>query len=384
MLRFKSFIAEANLANSGSEAERHAKKYITPHIGSAEPTHTISSDTNNLRAGERVYVHGHEVDEQGKHHAIVSKTGSERDTVKVPFSKLSKPKTSYSDEHAITHLWNHSVKHGIHNSIEDMHTEIEKAKSDPSHPLSFENADSRGFTSRDKQAKGAREAYFNELKAATHTVHAIARSKEAKKKIENGDHQMSVSGGERGTVQNAYTKYGMKQGGASATSKTDLKIGNQQPIRLSVKKAKGSQLASSESADFQGIVHSAAHALHRDGHITQGQRDQMIQHAAKIAEIQKKGPAAAEHEHEGNVREGQAHLEKLLSIHPKSIEYMRKEAATGEGKYGSGSEATPTHIVKHGPGASVTSVDEYDHGGKAPRFAKSKGRGREYTVRFDT
>lgn len=386
MLKFKSFIiiVEANLASHGSEAERHAKKYITPFIGSTEPTHTLSKRSGNLEAGERVHVHGHEVDEDGRHHAIVSTTGNEKDAVRVGFSRLSKPKTAYSDEHAITNLWNHSVKHGLHGSVENMHAEIERAKNDPSHPLSFENVNSSGFTSKDKKAKGAKDAYFNQLKAAAHTVHSIAQSKEAKEKIGNGDHEMSIMGGEKAKVSNFYARHGMKDSGTGATSKTDLKIGQRDPMRLSVKKTAGSQLASSESADFQGIIHSAAHALHRDGHITDEQHKDMIAHAARIAEVQKRGLTASEDEHEGNVEEGRSNLKSLLKIHPKVSEYIRREAAIGEGKFGSDSEATPTHFVKHGTNASLTSINDYDYSGNAPRFAKPKGKGRQYTVRVDT
>jgi len=85
------FEARAQLAGSGSRGDYDKKKYVEPHIGSKEFTHTLAKEHEDLPAGSRVKIHGvsqktdeshkyhvHVEDEQGGHHVI-------------PMSKLRKP-----------------------------------------------------------------------------------------------------------------------------------------------------------------------------------------------------------------------------------------------------------------------------------------------------
>lgn len=387
MLRFKSFIIiEASLAGRGSEAERHAKKYITPFIGSNEPTHTISSRSGNLEAGQRVHVHGHEVDKNGRHHAIVSTTGNEKDVVKLPFSRLSKPKSGYSDEHAIVRLWNHSVANKKHDSIKSLTSEIEAAEKDKDHPLSFETADSEGFLSRDKNATGAREVYFAELRRAAHTVKSLSDNPDIQKRIKSGDFAMERIGSKRGTLSQAYIKGGVKQESPASTSKTDLTIGTQNPLRLTVKNSRSSQLTSSGSSDFMSMARHAANKLREHGHIDDEKHNQIISAASEISKLQKKGTQQYTDEvHQNNLNQGKQNLRDLASIHPKFNEYFRREALTGEGKFDSELHK-PTHIVTHGEGSTVIGINDHDYSGSLPRISRGKGgsgKQREYVIRVD-
>lgn len=117
MLTFKSFLSEATLRASGADATRHSEKYIKPFLpgGSqhAEGTHTIASDHASLSAGDSVTLHGHEVDEKGVHHAIVSKIGS-KEKIKIPTNKLNKPiKSNNKGLKQEGELVNHLNKHGL-------------------------------------------------------------------------------------------------------------------------------------------------------------------------------------------------------------------------------------------------------------------------------
>jgi hypothetical protein len=393
MLRFKTFILEAVLGASTKKPEEHVVKYIDPFVGSEKPTHTMDKPHENFSAGQRVFVHGHHVDEHGKYYAKVSAAGNESETVNVPFRKIQKPKTSYNEEHAIANMWNHSVPHGLHNSVERMHAEIEKAKKDPNHPLSFEKAGREGFLGKDKNAHGAKEAYFSQQKTAAHTVHALGKDKDISNKIKSGNHKMSVLGDQLGNLSSTYTGYGVKQGSKSATSKSDVKIGSGKgAIGASIKKSGGGQLASSGSSEFRGLVHAAANKMLEHGHITHEQHGQMLAHAAKIAEVQAHGKTAHSEEHDENVKQGQQHLNNLLAVHPKVNEYLRREATTGEGKFDTDQQepVRPTHLIMHGENASVSNISNSKHdfiSKKQPRFAKGKGGTtgkREYTVRIDS
>lgn len=117
MLTFKSFLSEATLRSSGIDAERHSEKYIKPYLpgGSqhAEGTHTVASDHAGLSSGDSVTLHGHEVDEKGGHHAIVSKTGS-KEKIKIPTNKLNKPvKANNRGLEQEGKLVSHLNKHGL-------------------------------------------------------------------------------------------------------------------------------------------------------------------------------------------------------------------------------------------------------------------------------
>ena len=94
MLSFKAFfnaisvLSEATMKNTGSDAEKHAEKYITPYVGQ-KGTHTLKTAHGDLEAGTKLTVHGYKVID-GKHHAVVSKVGG-KTKHSVPFSKINKP-----------------------------------------------------------------------------------------------------------------------------------------------------------------------------------------------------------------------------------------------------------------------------------------------------
>ena len=91
MLRFLSFIIEGRgtIKSFGVDAKRHEQKYITPHLGSETPTHTMATGHGNIPAGSKVSIHKTETID-GKLHAHVSTEGSALTSV-IPVNKLYKP-----------------------------------------------------------------------------------------------------------------------------------------------------------------------------------------------------------------------------------------------------------------------------------------------------
>ena len=117
MQTFLSFISEAAIKSKGIDAERHASQYITPYLPGNEKhapgTHEVLRDHEGLSAGDKVTIHGHEVDDNGVHHAIVSKVGS-RKKIRIPVNKLNKPiKAKNRGLENEGNLVGHLNKHGL-------------------------------------------------------------------------------------------------------------------------------------------------------------------------------------------------------------------------------------------------------------------------------
>jgi hypothetical protein len=94
MLSFIQYITEVAIKASGQSAERHTAQYITPYLPKgpkhAKGSHELVSNVGHLKAGDKVTIHGHSI-EDGVHHATVS--GSDGKKIKVPTNKLNKPTT---------------------------------------------------------------------------------------------------------------------------------------------------------------------------------------------------------------------------------------------------------------------------------------------------
>jgi len=121
MLNFLKFVSlqeevkssNVRLKASGVDAARHAKTYVTPHVGSSEETHHLALDSGHLKQGESVRIVKHEVDDSGKHHVHIAKAGSNK-TVRVPQSALFKNKQTANkgfEKEGV--LAKHLQKHGL-------------------------------------------------------------------------------------------------------------------------------------------------------------------------------------------------------------------------------------------------------------------------------
>ena len=383
MLKFKNFLNEAVLAGSGSEGERHAGKYITPYIGK-ENTHTLKSTYGNIQAGIPITVHGHKII-NGKHHAIVSHADGEQHAV--PFTKVIKPKKeaehTYNDEHATARVWNHGVKHNLLNDKPALLKHIEDAKKNPKHPLSFESANDEGFSGKVKTEKH-RDSYYKELHAAAHGVHALAQHPDFHNAAKNG-HVMRVMGSNRGTLSQLWQKHGAK--GASATSKSDIALGPKgkegRGLLLSMKKGGGSQLASPYSAETKALHDHATKDMldnHPQYSKMSAQKKKSIHSSVmdRIGKLTEHMDAAKYTDREGkkeHVKKAQTILNDIHDEHPMLNHFLRKEAIIGRGKFGEGSEHSPTHLVTgatRNDSAKVQHVNNLDYNGPRPYIALGK------------
>jgi hypothetical protein len=301
--------------------------------------------------------------------------------------------SSFSDEHAFAHVWNHSVQKGKMN----VEADIEAAKKNPKHPLSFETYvakhGSKGFKSgTDLGSSQAREHYNSQIQHAAQTVSGMASHRDFKAAHESG-HLASVAGAAKNATLSDTWK---KHGATDTTSRADIHIGdtkNPSGIRVSYKHYGGSQLASAQSKQTAATIEHAANQLHKtDTSFTKQKHQQVIGHLDEL----KKGMQAVRNAK--NDQERDVHLahvtaihKKILGIHPGLANHIAREAATGQGQFGPNSQHSATHVVSnYNPKTKQTAVkraDEVTSNDVKMRMAKGKGMSggkyRELTMRMD-
>lgn len=371
MKKFAIFIAEmAVLRGSGPRLDYEKSRYIDPHLpgGSSHgkfgmelsQTHKLENGAE-LSAGTKLNAHSVTMLKGKRHIEIETKEG-----VKglVPASKIKKPRESispYSDEHAIKHVWNHFIDHGRESMSDEkaMMGEVDKARSDSNHPLSFEKVSNSGFEGSNKK-EAYREHYYKELTHAVRTISDMSKHSDFKKAIDQG-HRADVVGRDKPKLSQLYKDAGVKT--ASAVSKADLDIGGR---KISLKKgdsnptqitheseikgairpfftkgkhaietaplvmrmtSKTAQLASSGPEEFKAIHY---HALQKIG-LKPGseEHEQAKQKIDTISSIMRTGPS----DHKNKINQISSLYNDLHKQYPAMGHQVTREAITGEGKF---------------------------------------------------
>lgn len=301
---------------------------------------------------------------------------------------------SYNDEHAHANVWNHMVSKGIAHDKDAMHAELDKASKDKKHPLHFSNASDEGFTGG-KKNEAAKESYHAEHKNAVDTIHALSQHPHFAKAIKE-KHVAKVMGASKGVVSDTWKKYGATKGG---TSKADVSIihptdKKHQGLKLSMKKGGGSQLMSSGPEENKA-VHDVATKRMLDEHpkyskLPKAKKDSLHKEIMKHMDTVEKHVNAMKttprEKWEHHKQEAQKAMNAAHDAHPELNQYVRREATTGEGKFGEGSEHSASYLVKSSQGkakASVKHASETDFNGSRPRVALPKGEGRSGNIKLD-
>lgn len=370
MLKFRDFITEMNISGSGRKASRHFKQYVAPYLAGGalhkeeEPTHEIGTTIKGFSKGEKVSITGHEIvkDKKGNDVYHVTIKGENGQVAKIPVSRLKKPKVPtnpHSDEHAIKAVWNHFLDHGKDKMSDEqgMIAEVNRAASDPNHPLSFEKASPVGFVGKEKKEE-YRDQYFRELRNAARTISDMSKHPDFKKSIEQG-HRAEVTGTIRPDLSSTYKEAGVK--GPGTASKVDLKIGSNNislkkgdklptkitraneitgSVRPRFSKGKGegrdmvmridgrpgtAQLASSGPADTKGIYHHALSKLK----LSSEQMTAARQKVSNMTDLM----SMRDNNHKERARKIASIHNSLVSDHPELEHRVFREAITGEGKH---------------------------------------------------
>lgn len=306
----------------------------------------------------------------------------------------SAAKSGYSDEHAFTHVWNHMVNHGLTHDKKAMNAELEKAKTDKTHPLHPDYISSKGFKGGKKTPEAIAD-YHRELSDAVHTVHTIANHPHFKKAVEE-KHQAEVMGANRGEISSTWKKHGATKG---AVSKSDISISKPgspkgSGLKLSMKKGGGSQLMSAGPEENKA-VHDHATRDMLNNHPNYAKKSQKEKDAIH-ADVMKKMDEVTHHmnamktaspeQQQEHKKKAQAALDAVHNAHPHLNAFVRKEATTGHGKFGTDSPHAASYLVKsasNGKPASVQHVDEVDHSGPRLRASLPKGSGRSGNIKAD-
>lgn len=310
----------------------------------------------------------------------------------------------YSDEHAHRKVWNHFIVHKKHGSevrthlnsgehekaLSHMKGEIEKAKSNPSHPLSFEKA-KRGFAKSGK-TDADRKSYHKELEDAVHGVYALSTHKKIKGAVDSG-HPARVTGG---SDPNAKLSKGWKgAGGSNKTPKSDLEIYNPKNPKerrgISMKKGGGSQLASAEPGEMRATYRSAAKAYVQRFHGDKSKEERnkiksdIENRANRASKLFARMKTGSDSGNDLRKRAAQRHVDKIHSDHPQMTRLVTQASTSGNTKFSGRNSPGTAGIVLTGRTSKTpaTAKSAEQQSSSKPRAAKPKGSNRAGNLKVD-
>jgi hypothetical protein len=264
----------------------------------------------------------------------------------------------YSDEHAFRKVWNHFITHrrygkeirdlinnGKYNEArEAMEREIDAARGDKNHPLSFEKA-KRGFErGKDDNPDLSLSTYYDELKLAPDSVVAYTKGRRGKSAANRSTAYAKVEGGATPPTTRMWKDVVGKE---SDTSKRDISIADTRDRfygqGLSLKHGEGSQTLSAEPEEVRGLFQASAkkyiQQLKRNGaskeEIERFERDVESNISKYIrAQSLKISPTENKEKSDKRLSIAQSAVDSLVKNYPGFDRLIDKEAASGEQKFG--------------------------------------------------
>jgi len=264
----------------------------------------------------------------------------------------------YSDEHAFRKVWNHFITHrrygkeirdlinnGKYNEArEAMEREIDAARGDKNHPLSFEKA-KRGFErGKDDNPDLSLSTYYDELKLAPDSVVAYTKGRRGKSAANRSTAYAKVEGGATPPTTRMWKDVVGKE---SDTSKRDISIADTRDRfygqGISLKQGEGSQTLSTEPEEVRGLFQASAkkyiQQLKRNGaskeEIERFERDVESNISKYIrAQSLKISPTENKEKSDKRLSIAQSAVDSLVKNYPGFDRLIDKEAASGEQKFG--------------------------------------------------
>ena len=264
----------------------------------------------------------------------------------------------YSDEHAFRKVWNHFITHRKYgqeirdlinagkydDAREAMEKEIDAARQDPKHPLSFEKA-KRGFEKgKDTNASQSQSTYYDELKLAPDSVVSYTKGRRGKSAANRSTAYAKVEGGATPPTTRMWKDVVGKE---ADTSKRDISIADTKDRKfgqgISLKQGEGSQTLSAEPEEVRGLFQAAAkkyiQKLKKDGaskeEIKKFEAD-LESNVSKYVRAQslKISPTENKEKSEKRLSIAQSAVDALVKNYPGFDRLVDKEAAGGEQKFG--------------------------------------------------
>lgn len=320
----------------------------------------------------------------------------------------------YSDEDAFRKNWNHFVVHPKYGKTVKSHLdagktdsakreierELQKAKTDPKHPLSFEKA-RKGFTKGKSPAD--KKSYEDEMQNAPDSVIAWSQGRRGKSHQQRGL-PVRVTGGEKADTTGEWRSTISKK---VDTAKRDIEgYDPKNPkygIGVSLKMGKGSQTMSGGTGETSATWKAAAKETEKNmkksgassSEISTFKSDtnRMVSKLARAQQLGKSNPNFASRSNISDRRSAlmQKMMDKYMSKYPQTASQFDKEAAGGRHKFGksvSAGKGGAQEVVTGSHKDKLANVQDIQHRGRmtpkskpASRAPKSSTRDAAVTLR---
>lgn len=310
------------------------------------------------------------------------------------------------DEDSQSKLWNYFIANSDNKKIRDLilkgeykeaeeeiKREVEKAKTDTTHPLNFNNAGDEEFSKKEGRQSSDEKPYNDFLDDSVSGLLALSKEKKLRSAIERGL-PSRVTGS--GTAE--LSKKFKGAGGVDRTPKGDLEIydpNNPKDRRgISMKKGVGAQLASAEGGELKGMYKIAAKEYVKRFHGDKPKEERQkiekeimndAERLSAIGRLQKTSDQASDVDKQKqslkNVSQGIS--DKLLDKYPQLERLLSQVATTGKGKF-KGNEGTAGIVLTGKTGSKEATAKPAEQQKSAkPRLALPKGRNRPGNLKID-
>lgn len=271
----------------------------------------------------------------------------------------------YSDEQAFAKIWNHFITHkkyGVElknilrskdfsGAREYMENEIENARNDSNHPLSFDKA-KRGF--KGGKTSDDVDSYYDMMKLAPDSVTAFIKGRRGSNTAERIATYARVSGTKKTPTSSEWKN---ETGKKVDTSKRDIEFvdpkNKNYGLGLSLKMGKGSQTISAEPDETYTTLQAAGKEyiikLKKQG-ASEEQINSFKMQLDKTSELVVKSlgftspqmtPKVNKELSDRRLSVSQKSIDKLFNNHPNFISDVNKEGSGGEKKFGRGVSSFP-------------------------------------------
>lgn len=310
------------------------------------------------------------------------------------------------DENSQSKLWNYFIANSDNKKIRDLilsndfekaekeiKKEVEKAKTDPNHPLNFNNAGKEEFSKKEGKQPGDEKPYNDFLDDSISGVLALGKQKKLRSAIEKGL-PSRVTGSGRAELSKKFKS----AGGTDKTPKGDLEVYDpnnpKYRVGISMKKGAGAQLASAEGGELKGMYKIAARDYVRRFHSNKSKEERRAiekeimsdaERLSAIGRLQKTagGAADAEKQKQSLKNVSQNISDKLINKYPQFERLLSQVATSGKGKFKGDSGTAGVVLTGKNKGKEASAKPAVQQKSSRPRLALPKGSNRPGNLKID-
>ena len=310
------------------------------------------------------------------------------------------------DEDSQSKLWNYFIANSENKKIRDLilsndfeeaekeiKKEVQKAKTDPEHPLNFKNAGDEEFSKKEGRQDGDEETYNDFLDDSISGVLALSKQKKLRSAIEKG-----LPSRVTGSGQEELSKRFKTAGGTDKTPKGDLEVYDpdnpKYRVGVSMKKGAGAQLASAEGGELKGMYKIAARDYVRRFHSDKSKEERRkiekeimsdAERLSAIGRLQKTAGEAPDTDKQKqslkNVSQGIS--DKLIDKYPQFERLLSQVATSGKGKFRGDSGTAGVVLTGKNKNKEASAKPAEQQPSAKPRLALPKGSGRPGNLKID-